>query len=207
MNKKSSTTIYLIIIILILTAALGYFAFYKKPPQTTIQSPTPTPSPSTSLQTYNNGSYGFQFQYPPEFAFVTPTGYSNLGADAQQIVQIQANNKNFPSTNLNDYAFTVSNQYNYADCLKSVNTKTPLTETQSIKGVTFYKDATTGAGAGNFYDTQVYRTDKDNWCYELTLTVHTGNIANYPEGTVTEVDKNKVFDILNQVLLTFKFTN
>lgn len=202
MDKNSIKILILSILVLVLAGGL-VFEIYKKP----ANAPTNQNNNQTNnLETYKNGTYNFQFQYPPEFYFVAPAGYSNLGQDSEQIVQIQSDNKNFPGTNLADYAFTVSNQYNYADCLKSVNNKTPLMQTKQINGIIFYQDATTGAAAGNLYDAQIYRTVRDNWCYELTLTVHTGNIANYPEGTVTEVDKNKVFDILNQVLATFKFT-
>ncbi len=202
MDKKTIVIIFLVAAVLALGGAIISLVIHYK--NTTAQPPVQNP-PVSNLQTYKNGSYNFQFQYPPEFSFVTPAGYSNLGPNGEQIVQIQADNKNFPNTNLDDYAFTVSNQYNYADCLKSVNDKTPLTQTQDINGVTVYKDTTTGAAAGNLYDSQIYRTIRDNWCYELTLTVHTGNIGNYPTGTVTEVDKNKIFDILNGILSKFKF--
>jgi len=199
-------TIFLIIVILILTSAL-VFEIYKKPASAPTNPPaTQNSSPNQNLQTYKNASYNFQFQYPPDFSFVAPSGYSSLGSDSEQIVQVQADNKNFPGTNLADYAFTVSNQYNYADCLKSVNNKIPLTQTQTINNTTFYKDTTSGAAAGNLYDSQIYRTVRDKWCYEISLTVHTGNIGNYTPGTVAEVDKNKVYDVLNQILLTFKFT-
>ncbi|MFH0852195.1 MAG: hypothetical protein V1845_01125 [bacterium] len=196
MNYKAST-IFFIITTLILAGILGYFIFHKTPAAPPIQN-----QPSNNLQTYKNGTDNFQFQYPAEFYFVEPTGYSFL---ENPLVQIQADATNFPGTNLGDYAFSVSNQYNFPDCLKSENDKVALTETQVINGVTFYKDTTTGAAAGNLYDSQVYRTVRNNWCYELNLTVHTGNIGNYPEGTVKEVDKNKVFDALNQILVTFKF--
>lgn len=94
-----------------------------------------------------------------------------------------------------------------ASCLKDPRTKAALTKTEVVNGTTFYTAEDTGVGAGNFYHSLLYRAIHNNRCYEVALTVHTGNIANYPSGTVTEFDENQAYSVLKQMLGTFKFAN
>lgn len=76
---------------------------------------------------------------------------------------------------------------------------------KNINGQEFQSVETKGAAAGNLYDSRVYRILRGNACYEIALTVHTGNIGNYPEGSVAEFDKNKAFAALEQILDSIKF--
>jgi hypothetical protein len=174
------------------------------------QTPTPTPTPTApAAQTYNNATYGFSFTYPDEWHFVTPT-YASL---QDQIVQVQLAGDQYPGTNFGDAAFTVSAQYaaSLADCLKlsppenGDGFKTPVV----INGATFYKTASSGAGAGNFYESTVYRTVNapNGACIELNETIHTSKIGNYPTGTVTEVDKTAVQARLDALLNSFQFSD
>jgi hypothetical protein len=65
---------------------------------------------------------------------------------------------------------------------------------------------TSDAGAGNFYESHLYRTLQDNECFEFEQLIHTTNVQNYPEGTVTEVDKAPVWQSLDAIVnsVTFK---
>lgn len=85
------------------------------------------------------------------------------------------------------------------------NPASPDTQQKVINGITFKTQATVGAAAGNRYDSKLYRTFHNRECYEIALVVHTGNIQNYPEGTVQEFDKQKAFPILEQILATLRF--
>ena len=180
--------------------------------QPTSQTPTPPPTPvstTPTTQTYTNGTYGFKFDYPTSMLFVTPT-YANL---EDKIVQVQIPQSTYPKTNFGDAALSVSSQFakDLASCLKlsppegSDGFKTKAT----INGVNFYMTNSNGAGAGNFYEGKVYRTIKaaGGACIEVAETIHTGNIDNYPTGTVVEVDHTDVQAKLDTVLNSFKFTN
>ncbi len=162
---------------------------------------------SQQLQTYKNYTYGFEFQYPADLGFVTPN-YASL---EDKIAQISIQNGSYPKTNFGDAAFSVSAQFakNLQGCLKlnapenadKFNTKV------TINGIDFYMSRGTGAGAGNYYESRAYRTlSGGGTCIELLETLHTGNIYNYPAGTVTEVDKNAVWARLDQMLNSFKLT-
>ena len=143
--------------------------------------------------------------YPENFSFQTPT----YGALSDQIVQLTPDTNKYPGTNYDDSAITVSAGFakDASQCLVTPNDNKPLTQTQIINGQVFYVGRATGAGAGNLYSSTIYRILRQTWCTEISLTIHTGNIANYPEGTVSEVDQSKPKADLLQILSTFKFTD
>lgn len=159
------------------------------------------------LQRYKNISYGFTFLYPSNLGFVIPS-YPSL---EDKIVQLQIPQTDYPKTNFGDAAFSVSAVYSksLSDCLalnppeNSDGFKTPV----QINGITYYMTKSTGAGAGNLYESNAYRVlVGGQLCVELNETIHTGNIGNFPSGTVTEVDKSAVQNRLDQILNTFKFS-
>lgn len=169
---------------------------------------TPPSSMDMTSQTYTNSSYNFSFTYGDDFSFVTPT-YGNL---ANQVVQVQLGNSAYPKTNFSDADFTVSQDFakTQAACLQLSSTavsKDPFTTTDVINGVTFYTAKGGDAAAGNDYASNIYRTFRGTDCIELTETIHTGNIDNYPTGTVTAIDTTPIQAKLDQILNSFKFTN
>lgn len=161
-------------------------------------------SPEAKTQTYQNQSLGFTFKYPVELK-ETNFPYNNL---TNKVIQVGLNKDTYPKTNFNDAAFTVSYQTakDLAQCLAFVrNESGTFKNTEVINGKTFYTLSGTGAGAGNLYEDRTYRTFKDGECFELMETIHTSNIGNYPAGTVTEINKNPIWDKLDQTLKSFQF--
>jgi hypothetical protein len=195
---------YIIILSILLLAA----ACLKQPavlPVTTSSTPVSSGNPISKWQVYKNKSYNFELSYPENFSFQTPT----YGALSDQIVQLTPDTNKYPGTNYDDSAITVSAGFakDASQCLVNPNDNKPLTQTQIINGQVFYVGRATGAGAGNLYSSTIYRILRQTWCTEISLTIHTGNIANYPEGTVSEVDQSKPMADLLQILSTFKFTD
>lgn len=162
-------------------------------------------APTEQLQTYNNSTYGVTFQYPQTMNFVTPT-YALL---QDKITELQIPQSAYPKTNFGDAAFSVSAAYakDLATCLTMnppENASGFKNQTQ-INGQTFYLAQSMGAAAGNRYDSTVYRTlSGKQTCIEVSETIHTSNIGNYPAGTVTEVNQGDVQSRLDAVLQTFK---
>jgi hypothetical protein len=169
---------------------------------------TPPPASVPTTQTYTNATYGIQFEYPLYMTFVTPS-YANL---TDKIVQVQIPRTEYSGTNFGDAAISVSagTAKTLADCLKlsppenGDGFKTKVV----INGVDFYMTKSTGVGAGNLYESNIYRTVKSpgGACIEINETIHTSNIGNYTPGTVTEVNKTAVQTKLDSVLQSFKFT-
>lgn len=190
--------------ILLVAAACNQSTPAVTPP---VQTPPPTPVTPTT-QTYNNATYGFQFEYPLSMNFVTPS-YASL---QDKIVQVQIGKNQHPNTNFGDASVAISAQSakSLADCLKLTppengdGFKTKV----KIDGADFFMTKSSGVGAGNLYESTVFRTIKSvgGACIEINQTIHTSNIGNYPAGTVTEVNKADVQAKLDAILNSFKFT-
>lgn len=117
-----------------------------------------------------------------------------------------------PKTNYGEAYMTVSvggDPASLKDCDKNPMTggKDALSGAATVGGVKFMEGDVHDAAAGNLYDTKLYRAAKDGRCYEIALTVHTGNIMNYDVGTVEEFDKQQAYAVLRKMLDTFAFTD
>ncbi len=78
----------------------------------------------------------------------------------------------------------------------------------SINGVTYTKLESSGAGAGNLYETTSYRTVHNGQCYAIEYTIHSSNIANYPtESGITAFDKAKVQNALESIVQSLSFSS
>jgi hypothetical protein len=167
----------------------------------------PPSNSQPQLQGYANSTYGVSLQYPAGFTFTDVT-YANLD---QKIVQFALDRSNYPGTNFSDAGVAISMQTaaSLKQCLQ-INlpeNATGFKETRDINGTAFYTGQSAGVGAGNIYTSRVYRAYRNNSCYEIDETIHTSNIGNYEPGTIKEVDPDTVWDRLDQVGKTFKFSN
>jgi hypothetical protein len=69
-----------------------------------------------------------------------------------------------------------------------------------VNGLTFVHSTSEGAGAGNYYQQEIYRTVNKNTCYEVIFYIHFTNASNYTPGTVTEFNRDAVMQNLQAVL-------
>jgi len=171
------------------------------PGDNTNQNP---PENTEQNSTYSYAPYGFEFNYGADWQFTSPA-YANL---EEKIVQVQLPQSTYPGTNFGDAAFTVSagTAATLDECLQLNSADTAGFNTvQEINGTTYTKAETSEAAAGNLYESRIFRTLRGNTCIEVLQTIHTGNIGNYEPGTVTQVNKDTVWEELNKVLATFKF--
>lgn len=156
---------------------------------------------------YKNTATGLSLRYPDTFAPVTPVpgNYKTEPELALRFIDTQA----YEKTNLSEAYLFVSSTYNssiVATCTdpnqngggpeQSVNT-------QGVNGYTFVHTSSDGAGAGNFYQQEIYRMVNRGVCYEVIYYFHSTNVGNYTPGTVTEFDRNSIFQQLYGVFSTF----
>ncbi len=160
------------------------------------------------------GSYaGVSFSYPRDFDLregASATG----GFTGTPMAQVRFPEDAFavPKNNFVEAYMTVSagaDQKTVSSCFdfSQVQRMTASVQMRTINGTVFKFATTTDVGAGNIYDSQIYRAQYKQRCYEFALTVHTGNIHNYPSGTVAEFGQPRAFSILDQIFETVKFTN
>lgn len=169
------------------------------------QKSTSQTSAQIGLLTYSNQEYKFQFNYPPEFSS-TNSNYANLD---KKIVQFGLPSSAFPKTNFSDAGFSVSvapaKTLDQCLAMNPPEGNKGFNSSEIINGISFSEADGSGAGAGNLYESKIYRTFADSLCFEIAETIHTSNINNFDPGTVTEVNKDVILNKLRSILLTFKF--
>jgi hypothetical protein len=72
-----------------------------------------------------------------------------------------------------------------------------------INGYTFVHSTSDGAGAGNYYQQEIYRMVNKSVCYEVIYFIHYTNVGNYTPGTVTEFDSVALMQKFYGVFSTF----
>jgi hypothetical protein len=116
-----------------------------------------------------------------------------------------------PQTNFDDAKLTVGSSLSggaVRNCLLPDQTGGPAeaTSTATVDGVVFTVFHSSDAGAGNLYQTTSYRTIYAGACYAVEYTIHSSQIANYPpEYNLKPFDPNKLTDVLDRIVGTFKF--
>jgi hypothetical protein len=79
-----------------------------------------------------------------------------------------------------------------------------MEETVTYKDNTYRAVTYSEAGAGNFYETDVYAIGNTQNCYEITRFIHITNITNYEVGTVVSFDRAALDEAMRIVLESFK---
>jgi photosystem II stability/assembly factor-like uncharacterized protein len=121
-------------------------------------------------------------------AFIDPTFYS-------------------PTTNLNEAYLVLaatSDPAVVSTCTQpSAQVGETVTGQVTVNNYTFTRSEFDGAAAGNLYEQIAYRTVVDNKCFEVIYLIHSGNISNYPAGTVVAFDQDALLKKFEAVLATF----
>ena len=165
--------------------------------------------------TFTDTSKTFSISFPNEFIlFGGEIGYSQNWAQQSTstgllLVNISTPENYMPKTNFSDAKFTVGVSTD-PDAIKNCltyNLGNLITSTKvKIGGNEFTKINFSDAGAGNFYDTTSYRILHNDSCYAIEYTIHSTNIGNYsPDQGITEFDKTKITEILENIVQNFRF--
>lgn len=205
--------IVIMVILIVITA--GLFFWPKKTQSPVIPAESTPPAPTT--RNYSDNSYGFRFEYPPEFQLVQgPNESHNVGdflvATATPIVTVRWPDGSFPGTNFYDGFMTVSvstpvlteGQCQLGQYEGSTSTF-PLVDKKMINGLTFYHGQARDAAAGTFAQSDIYHVWSNSKCLEFTLNLFQGNIGNYEPGTITQIDEKKVSDTLDWIVSSVTF--
>lgn len=159
-----------------------------------------------------NERQGIAFSYPRDFELREGDAVAGgfWGSPVAQVRFPQDAYQN-PKTNFGEAYMTVSSgadQKTLNGCFSFSTLENPGAAYQrTVNNVVYQVATSTGVGAGNIYESVVYRTKFKQRCYEFALTVHTGNIQNYEPGTVQEFDSRRAFALLDAILGTVRFTD
>jgi hypothetical protein len=157
---------------------------------------------------YKNLTTGLTLKYPDTFGPVAavPANYKTEPELALQYIDT----KNYDKTNLSEAYLMVSSTYKskvVATCTEpnqNGGAEEKLVGTEGINGYTFTHFSAEGAGAGNYYQQEIYRMANKGVCYEVIYYFHSTNVGNYELGTVSEFDRNAIIQQLYGVFSTFQ---
>ena len=217
MNQTKINKIFIIVVIF-LFASLFYTWFVIKEksgiPSTNVASAPEINYAPNEWKTWEDNYYSkttgenfsYKLRYPRDFDVLRGDSASG-GLIGNPTVQLAFPEDAFqtPKTNYGEAYLVISmgtDKSSLDGCYKSPQPGKELSDTQVINGITFHTGTIRDLGAGSIYDSKIYRVLVDGRCFEVTQTIHTGNIANYPAGTATEFDQSKAMSILNQILET-----
>lgn len=156
---------------------------------------------------YHNGSEGFTVRYPANYLVNGDYAYQALGPGRDiHGVKFTIPASMATGTNLSSYDTGVS-----VEEIPAATSCTPdlfldnvrSTSTVSENGVDYLVGQGGGAGAGNLYEETVYAIPGTNPCVAVRYLIHSMQIGNYPEGTVTAFDRDALmrqFDAIRRTL-------
>ncbi len=165
------------------------------------------PGKNTQYFKYNNPKTGVSLTYPDTFSPAVPVvgNYKTVPELTLQFID----SINYDKTNLSEvYLFisSTSDAQVVATCTEpNQNAGGPeqVVGDEVINGYTFVHSTSEGAGAGNYYEQEIYRVVNKNVCHEIIFFIHSTNAGNYPPGTITEFDRDALTQIFLDIFDTF----
>ncbi|MEI6553856.1 MAG: hypothetical protein WCO09_04760 [bacterium] len=231
---KNDIKILLTIIAIIIIGAIVYYKVSEAPStidnisatttetqkgdQTQTTSTDTNSASSTSeivMSDFTDSHKTFSFEYNSLFnATDTRSVLSkdwNLNAKQNGIIlaKVTAPKTYMPNTNFSEAFLTVGRSADKTaikTCTTAATNGEVKAGTTTISGYMFAKVTANDAGAGNFYESVIYRGIVGGNCYAIQYTIHSTNIGNYsPDQGITAFDKTKIQTDLENIVSSFKF--
>ena len=155
---------------------------------------------------FRDVQHGGTLRYSDEFA---PTEYIPAGDfQGAPVLALELIRMDFltPVTNLSEAYFLFSamdDPTTVATCTQPRSPQEDVIGQEVFNGYEFTRSEMFGAGAGNNYQLEMYRSVVENVCYEAVFFMHSGNIGNYPPGMVTEFDQAALMGKFEEILSSF----
>jgi hypothetical protein len=153
---------------------------------------------------YTNTSTGLSMVYPDSFVPATPVPViSKISPDfSLDYVDTML----YAKTNLANVYLMIGSSLDPAvvsTCVEPIGDYEQMIDSQNVNGVNFTHSQVDDAGAGNFYEQQIYRATKGSACYEVIFYLHSSNIYNFaPEMGITQFNRELILETLFDVLAT-----
>lgn len=167
---------------------------------------TAAPESSIVVRTYSDPSKLFEIDYPDFYIVSATTPTSDDYGVLQHVVRVQSPEQERVGSNLIESSVLVGYSKKAQDVRSCITAHTGETKLGAItvSGNEYTIYTNDGAAAGNFYQTVRYRTLKNQTCFEASLMMHSGNIGNYPAGTVKEFDRAATLERLKAIFYSLR---
>ena len=157
---------------------------------------------------FTNASSTFSVQYPEGWTPNADYKYTGV-SEAKPIfgVQFMVLGEMATGTNLStDTYISVESLPRAKNCTGDIYLYQNVKPVDMTIGSSTYSVATTtGAAAGNLYEEQVFALQGSVPCTAVRYYIHSGNIGNYPQGTVREFDKSTLLSVFDTIRNSLHF--
>jgi len=147
-------------------------------------------APVSSWPTYTNTTYGFEFKYPPQ---------SQISNEQSGFVHITLPITS--GTNLMEKYLETTITENANGCESPFSSTAQTSETVTINGVNFLKQAGGDAAAGNHYEWTAYSTYRGNNCVSMSFMLHSLGAGAFTP-PVPEFDRAAESSVFSQIMQT-----
>lgn len=162
------------------------------------------------ISEFTHASGVFSFNYPSAFSVsgggigYTDSWMQNTTALGLVLARVTVPRSFMPDTTFSGATLTVGTS---ADPVAIEGCRTAPEGTvvegaeTTINDITYTRFKYSDAGAGNLYETTSYRLLRNDQCYAIEYTIHSTNIANYPEDSgVMEFDRARITAALESIV-------
>jgi len=158
---------------------------------------------------YLDGTVGFSVRYPADYSADASYKYQNLGP-GEEIGGVKFTIPSSLANGVNLSSFDTGVSIEVIPAIQDCNAGLFLyddvdVQTIADNGTEYSYASTDGAAAGNRYEEEVWALPGTNPCIAVRYFIHSMNIGNYPEGTVSEFDRTALvnqFEKIRHSLIT-----
>lgn len=192
------------VIVVIILGAAGFVVWQKAGSSQVQAEPTPPPPPPAPV-THTYATSTFSLIYPDGYTVDEMYAYQGVPKKPIPGVKFVIPGTMATGTNLSvDSGVSVESLPRAKACTGDIYIYQNVKARELTVGTTTWSVASTSdAGAGNFYEEQVFAIKDSNPCIAIRYFIHSTNFENYPAGTVTQFNKDallKSFDSIRDSL-------
>jgi len=202
MNKYIIATVVVIIL-----AGAGLYIWHKGSTAAPVAQTTPPPTPAQPV-THTYATSTFSIVYPDGYSVDENYAYQGVPNKPIPGVKFTIPGTTATGTNLSvDSGVSVESLPHAKSCTGDIFVYENVKPQDLTVGSTTWSVATTSdAGAGNFYEEQVYAVKDSKPCTAVRYYIHSTNIDNYPAGAVTAFDRNALLSQFDSIRDSLQLT-
>jgi hypothetical protein len=199
---------YIIGAIVVIVLAAAAFIIWQKASHAVAPPPPPPPPPSLPV-THSYATSTYSITYPDGYTANESYAYQGVPNKPIPGVKFVIPGTMATGTNLSmDSGVSVEQLPRAKSCVGDIFIYQNVKSHDVTVGSTVWSTASTSdAGAGNFYEEQVFAIKDSKPCTAVRYFIHTTNIDNYPAGTVSAYNRDALLKDFDSIRDTLQMTS